>query len=428
MDEQNIKFKILKSNDFQLNYYKWFFDKEVYENINFRPKSIKDLQKNFNSAIKEKNTNFYGIFFKKKFIGTFKIRQICHIKSSCKFGILIGEKKYRNQGIGTVVLSFVKKWCKKNKINRIYLGVKKKNQKALSVYKKNDFKIYRIYSKKLKLFYDLNRSKIVLGFAQINSSYGIANLNKIMSIKKSKLILNFFKNKFSDEVDYAENYKSNILNFYNEIKDFKINTKVSSECYTNKKILNIINRYKKKKLKINIFYIHDGDNFFSKKTQKLYNYLLFLKKKKLINKIGISIYDFNILKKLKKKQVDVIQVPHNIIDNRLYKYSKFLLKLNCEIYVRSIYLQGSLLNKINNNPKLSLVYDKINALSKKVRIKKNVLCLNHVLKSPLISKIIIGFNSVSQIKEILLNNNISGKHKIKLDKDILQYVINPSKW
>ena len=43
----------------------------------------------------------------------------------------------------------------------------------------------------------------------------------------------------------------------------------------------------------------------------------FLKRKKLINKIGISIYDENSIKKLSEQEViDIVQVPLNLCDRR----------------------------------------------------------------------------------------------------------------
>ena len=429
MNKKYLIFRKLNLNDVNRDYLRWFSDPEVIKNINFKPKSIIQIKKNLSDVFKEKNTLFYGIFYKKKIIGTFKIRKISQIHSNCRFGILIGDKKFRDKKIGRLVLEFVKNWCKKNNINSIGLGVRKKNIRAIKLYVNSGFKIKKIFKNKIEFNYDLRLNKIILGFAQINSNYGIANQNKIMSLKKSIMILKSFKNKFSNQIDYSENYSSDILKFSSNIKHFKIDTKINSNKYeSNMQILKIIKKYSNKNLKINTFYIHDGDNFFTKRSQKLYKFLLNLKKKKLITKIGISIYNFEILKKIKKKQIDVIQLPHNIIDNRIYKYSNYIKKIDCEIYVRSIFLQGSLLNRIDHNKKLNQVYDKIDILSNKLKVTKSTICLNHVYKNPLVSKIIVGVNSIAQINNLLKFKNLKKNYELKLPDKIINYAIDPSNW
>ena len=68
-----------------------------------------------------------------------------------------------------------------------------------------------------------------------------------------------------------------------------------------------------------------------KEGDKIYQALIYLKKKKLFNKFGYSIYDFNNIDLICKKFLpDIIQCPFNIFDRRLLK-KKNLSKLKRKI-------------------------------------------------------------------------------------------------
>ena len=80
----------------------------------------------------------------------------------------------------------------------------------------------------------------------------------------------------------------------------------------------------------------------------------FLKKKKIIRKIGVSVYNTNELDKiLDKYKIDMVQLPLNLF-NRTFLYKNYLKKLkkkNIEIHLRSIFLQGILLQDYKKIPK-----------------------------------------------------------------------------
>ena len=87
---------------------------------------------------------------------------------------------------------------------------------------------------------------------------------------------------------------------------------------------------------------------FSKNGKKIIKILNYYKRKKFFKKLGVSIYDTGIMKKLLTDNffmLDVIQIPYNIIDRRFEKYFKMLNKLKIDINVRSIFLQGLLFNE-----------------------------------------------------------------------------------
>ena len=74
-----------------------------------------------------------------------------------------------------------------------------------------------------------------------------------------------------------------------------------------------------------------------------------MKKKKLIRKIGVSVYKKKNLEKIiKKYRIDIVQLPLSIFDLRFVKQN-FLYKLKkkkIEIFVRSVFLQGVIFKNI----------------------------------------------------------------------------------
>ena len=160
-----------------------------------------------------------------------------------------------------------------------------------------------------------------------------------------------------------------------------------------------------------------------------------LKNEKLTKKIGLSIYEFKKLKKIFNKfQFDTIQVPFNVLDQRLVTtgWLKKLKSRKMEVHARSIFLQGILLLESKKLPK------KLNYLKKNWHIwekwlkekKLNPLqvCLSFVSKYKNLDGIVIGQNSLEQFQQIMKlklikKNFILPKLKLKNRK-----LIDPREW
>ena len=145
--------------------------------------------------------------------------------------------------------------------------------------------------------HNLTTNKFILGTAQFGKPYGISN-NKKLSKKIILDILNISKCKIS-ELDTAEDYDIN-KSIKKKLNFFKVNTKVHISFLNNsydqleKKLKKITKYYK-----INTLFIRDLENNFQ--SNKILKKLEFIRKKKIINKIGISVYDYKNVKNLYKK-------------------------------------------------------------------------------------------------------------------------------
>ena len=283
-------------------------------------------------------------------------------------------------------------------------------------------------------------NKIILGTAQFNDGYGRFN-KKYLNDKEIYKIINFcIANKIS-YLDTANTYDQvlkildkKVLNKFNIIYKFRPTLK--------KSYLSVIKDFFliKKKFNFNQLYcfmLHDERDL--KKFKK--NYLTLIKKLKKTNKIkkfGVSIYNFSKLEKyILDKDIDIIQLPYNIFDNRfLCRRIQLALKKRkktLEIHARSIFLQGLLLqNSKSKDPiirKNINLFKKWDVFNKNNRNQKISNCINYVKNSIKIDKILVGIDSLKQLK---MFSQVFSKNKnqtpIRFNSKIKKNIIDPRKW
>ena len=284
----------------------------------------------------------------------------------------------------------------------------------------------------------MNFRKIIIGTANFGMSYGIEN--KKTSIVQIKKILDYSKKIGINTIDTAPGYLDAQKKLSkNNMKSWKVITKISSipkktkniEAYVLKNFFTSLKTLNIKR--INTVLVHDEQDVFDiNKGKKIFKALHYLKKKKFINRIGVSIYDpFKLFKIIGNYNIDVVQCPLNVFDRRLI-YSGILKKLKInkiKLHLRSIFLQGLLLKEIKDLPKKFLRNKDLNNF-KNLILKNNLTnleaCLS-ALENIDYEKIVIGVNNVEQLKEIVnCRNNILLK---KIDLNIKsKNIIDPRKW
>ena len=201
---------------------------------------------------------------------------------------------------------------------------------------------------------------LIIGTANFGQQYGVIQKKKI-KLSQVKKIIDFANQKKIKFFDTSLRYKNSekILG-KNITKHSKIITKIPP-IPSNVKFNDIEKWFDKqislslKKLKVKKFYailLHKPESLLKKKGYKLYKALIDQKKKKITEKIGISIYNFDTLNKiLKKFEIDVVQLPFNVFDQRLLYKKLIYHQKKPEIHIRSIFLQGLLLMNPDELPK-----------------------------------------------------------------------------
>ena len=334
--------KNLQTSDVNTNYLTWFKDKENSKYIAFDPKNnLKLLKQNVQNQLLQKNIIFLGIFTpNNEHIGNIKFDNFNKTKSSCDLGILIGNKKWKNKGVGSEVIEESSNYLYKSfQISKIFLGVYLDNKKALSFFKNCGFFIIKkkisnvdCYKKKFKpraWFYmcrDYHKSKIVIGTAQLGLIYGITNKSGKISTEEMRKIKKLAEKNGIRTIETAESYGSSEKSLGKiNIKNFKTITKLpinlptkNIEKWVFKSIKNSINNLKVNKL--HGILIHNTNQLTGKLGEKIYSSLIKAKKLGLVNKIGISIYSMDELKFiLSKYKFNIVSAPFSIINQQLVK-------------------------------------------------------------------------------------------------------------
>ena len=276
--------------------------------------------------------------------------------------------------------------------------------------------------------------KIALGTVQWGLEYGISNKKGIPSNDELDQILSLASVSGINLLDTASSYGNAEMRIGNQSGGkFKIVTKIDS----------IRNGYSiEQQLKISLDNLKLTSVYgclFHNVIELLndiekWEQILIQKEEGLIKKIGVSLYCPEELERLLALKIvpDLIQIPFNIIDRRFEPYFKKLNELDIEIHVRSIFLQGLLLNsKMMNHSKFSkwkLIWDKYKEWLNKKGLSPLEGCMGHALSYEEISNVIIGVEHASQLKQIIL---ASGKKSIEAPKMLIstdQKLINPISW
>jgi len=284
------------------------------------------------------------------------------------------------------------------------------------------------------------KEKFILGTAQFGSDYGISNVSgKIDNINLKKIInfLHLNKIRCLDIAPVYGNAEERIgkynLGSWMVISKYKHVLSKNQKCSLKSEVIKTVKNLSIPQLHGLLF--HDVNDLLGTDGLELYEQSIELKEKKIINKIGVSIYDDEKLDELLNKyKMDIIQCPINIIDQRLLKSKTlvYLKKLDIEIHARSVFLQGLLLassriDKIKNN-KLKLLHNNWCKWLKNYKTNPIDACISFVLGVKEVDKIIFGIDNFEQLNEILRFQKIElpliSNDLIITDKEILQ----PNLW
>jgi aryl-alcohol dehydrogenase-like predicted oxidoreductase len=285
--------------------------------------------------------------------------------------------------------------------------------------------------------------KLVLGTANFLRKYSYKN--QLVGKKEIVKILNFAYSKKIKSIDTAFEYDK----FYQVSKEVDLNRfEISSKINFSKQVIKkidfekkyfniIINRLKLFKIKkFENLFVHNFDELGHKDLKKIKLLFLKLKKEKIINNIGISIYDVKTLNKIKYFDcINIIQTPINLFDRRFIKKNilNFLKKKSIKLQARSIFLQGFLLEKLENLTKTQFKKNKTfksyNSWINKKNRQPLKTCLDFIKSQTNIYNAVVGINNIQQLKEIVKLTR--SKNKLNFPKKILtseKKIIDPRKW
>lgn len=291
----------------------------------------------------------------------------------------------------------------------------------------------------------MKASKLVLGTVQFGLDYGINNTSGKPDLKTVFAILDEAYQNNVAILDSAEAYGNahEVIGQYHQqsANRFKIITKFSSSVgdpsgsLTDRVLLDI------KTLHVNHLHAYMFHSFrdFEIYFEKFKPEISELKKKGLIRLFGVSIYtNAEFEKLLRYKEVELVQLPFNLLDNDSQR-GVLLQKAKdrgMEVHSRSVFLQGLFFKDTNTLPgKLLPLKPHLNSIaniSGNNLIDLSALSLNYVLQQKKIDHVLIGVDTVTQLKQNLsaLTHNLSPDLLEQINSLNVQEteLLNPSNW
>ena len=204
---------------------------------------------------------------------------------------------------------------------------------------------------------------LCLGTAQLGLNYGITNkIGKLKETDAKKIIMKAVSEgiKFFDTAqDYgrSEELLGDTLSSFRDSKIINKFSYKSNKTWSTFDTKNWERNFQHSLLKlkatsIDSFLVHNCRDLNRKDSRFLIQWLDSLKERSLVRRIGVSIYNPKEIDFLPLEKLDIIQLPLSIFDQRFLDNGiiNHLVSLNISVHVRSIFLQGLILQKPENLP------------------------------------------------------------------------------
>jgi aryl-alcohol dehydrogenase-like predicted oxidoreductase len=287
----------------------------------------------------------------------------------------------------------------------------------------------------------IDKTKIALGTAQFGLDYGINNKKGKIPEKEVFEILHESIKSGINILDTAYIYGNSEQVIGNFIKNhgnsFTIISKLP-ECNSEDVIL--ILESSLQQLGVNRLYgymCHSFQHYM--KNPVVWDVLTELKSEGKIEKIGISLYYPSELEHIIKNnlEIDIIQVPYNVFDQRFEQYFPILKQMGVEIFVRSAFLQGLVFKDPSElDGYFSKIRSKIvslQSIATELDIPIAAICLNFVVLNEFVDKVVVGVDTKQNLKEIVsssvystaVKNMLSELYSLREDDESM---ILPTNW
>jgi len=284
--------------------------------------------------------------------------------------------------------------------------------------------------------------KLAIGTAQFGLDYGIANLTGRVASEEVRNILKAGYLAGINTLDTAIGYGDSESELGSiGVQDWDVVSKLPAlpiECvdvnnWVRGQVRESLARLKIPKL--SGLLLHRPEELLGERGPYLMAALRNTQEDGLVGKIGVSIYAPEELDRLfQLYKFDLVQAPLNIFDRRIIDsgWALQFKKNNVELHTRSAFLQGLLLMSPENRPKkfnrwLPIWEAWADWLSRS-QFSALEACLSYPSSQNLVSKVVIGVDSVKQLQEIL-----SSLRPMPIDLPswpmlIDPTLINPSQW
>jgi aryl-alcohol dehydrogenase-like predicted oxidoreductase len=261
-------------------------------------------------------------------------------------------------------------------------------------------------------------NKIALGTVQFGLDYGINNPSRKTNQKEVNSILENAANigitLLDTAIAYGDSEKTlgkskDVVNGVFNIITKIVDTKKNAEIQLNESLLRLNQKSIYGLLAHNFSIVEDNPDF--------YQTMVLLKETGLVSKVGVSIYtplQLNFLLR-NKVDLDIVQLPYSVFDQRFAEMLPLLKERNIEVHVRSVFLQGLMFMKDSEmnayfNPLLPYLHQ-LQDLAKKINVSISEIALIFASMNKDIDKVVIGCVTKEQLLQNI--NSLKKEEKVK---------------
>jgi aryl-alcohol dehydrogenase-like predicted oxidoreductase len=284
--------------------------------------------------------------------------------------------------------------------------------------------------------------KLALGTVQFGLKYGVANTGDRVSIEDAKVIVDRARQAGITTLDTAIAYgESESVLGEIDVQGLNIITKlpaVPDDCRNVTQWVTTQIRQSLQRLQINRVHgllLHRPSQLSESIGSELYAALQSLKVKGVVKKIGISIYGPAELAVLNGRYAfDLVQAPLNILDRSFVEsgWAQRLKNQGVEVHTRSAFLQGLLLMPKGNRPvkfaRWDVIWSEWDRWLAETGLSPLQACLRFTNALDCIDQVVIGVDSITQLKEII--NSATGQLPSlpQFEKLLDDRLVNPATW
>ena len=284
--------------------------------------------------------------------------------------------------------------------------------------------------------------KIAIGTANFGMQYGVANSQGKLSKNSVAEILGLAKSLGVTCLDTANAYgeSKKVLGEFG-VRDWRVVSKISSiprDCEDVRSFVRAEIDLILTSLNLSEFdtvLVHNPKDLMGNVSEIVYEELQKAKSQGQVEKIGVSIYDPSDLESITSQfQLDVVQAPINVFDNRLQDsgWLDRLASMGVEVHARSVFLQGVLLSAIAQNNDFfkpwNTTFEKWNRFAESSGTSAMMNCIKHVNSYDKVTFAVVGVDSAQNLSEVF--DAFSARPQ-RINEDnfgVDSQLINPARW
>ena len=283
---------------------------------------------------------------------------------------------------------------------------------------------------------------IAIGTANFGMQYGVANSRGKLSKNSVVEILGLAKSLGITCLDTANAYgeSQKVLGEFG-VRDWRVVSKISSiprDCEDVRSFVRAEIDLILTSLNLSEFdtvLVHNPKDLMGNVSEIVYEELQKAKSQGQVEKIGVSIYDPSDLESITSQfQLDVVQAPINVFDNRLQDsgWLDRLASMGVEVHARSVFLQGVLLSAIAQNNDFfkpwKTTFEKWNRFAESSGTSAMMNCIKHVNSYDKVTFAVVGVDSAQNLSEVF--DAFSARPQ-RINEDnfgVDSQLINPARW